>query len=61
MSNCLAVLLAKQDYDDQLNGEEMVALERRNAYRILVAKPEGNRTSRRLRCRWEDNMKLYIR
>jgi hypothetical protein len=31
--------------------------EKRNAYRILVGKPEGKRPLGRPRCRWEDNIK----
>jgi hypothetical protein len=30
----------------------------RNAYRILVGKPEGKRTLGRPRCRWVDNIKI---
>jgi hypothetical protein len=30
----------------------------RNAYRILVRKPEGKRPLGRLRCRWEYNIKM---
>jgi len=33
---------------------------RRGAYRLLVGKPEGKRLLERLRCRWEDNIKLYL-
>jgi hypothetical protein len=32
--------------------------ERRNAYRILVGKPEGRRPLRRPRRRWVDNIKM---
>jgi hypothetical protein len=35
--------------------------EKRNAYRILVGKPEGNRPLGRLRRRWEDNIKMDLR
>jgi hypothetical protein len=35
--------------------------ERRNAYRILVGKPEGKRTLGRPRCRWVDNIKMELR
>jgi hypothetical protein len=35
--------------------------ERRNAYRILVGKPEGKRPLRRTRRRWVDNIKLDLR
>jgi hypothetical protein len=32
--------------------------ERRNAYRILVAKPEHKRPLGRPRCRWVNNIKI---
>jgi hypothetical protein len=32
--------------------------ERRDIYRVLVGNPEGRRTLERLRCRWEDNIKM---
>jgi hypothetical protein len=32
--------------------------ERRGAYRALVGKPEGRRTLKRPRPRWEDNIKM---
>jgi hypothetical protein len=35
--------------------------EKRNAYRILVGKPEGKRPQGRLRRRWENNVKMYLR
>jgi hypothetical protein len=35
--------------------------ERRDAYRILVGKPEGKRPLERLRRRWEDNVKMDLR
>jgi hypothetical protein len=31
---------------------------RRGIYRVLVGKPEGKRPLGRLRCRWEDNIKM---
>ena len=34
--------------------------ERRDAYTVLVGKPEGKRPLRRLRCKWENNIKMYI-
>jgi hypothetical protein len=34
--------------------------EKRNAYRILVGKPEGKRPVGRHRCRWEDKTKLDL-
>jgi hypothetical protein len=35
--------------------------EKRNAYRILVAKPEVKKPLERLRHRWEDNVKMDLR
>jgi hypothetical protein len=35
--------------------------EKRNAYRILVGKPEGKRPLRRPRRRWVDNIKIDFR
>jgi hypothetical protein len=35
--------------------------ENRNAYRILVGKPEGKRPLRRPRRRWMDNIKMDLR
>jgi hypothetical protein len=35
--------------------------EKRNAYRILVGKPEGKRPLGRQRRRWADNIKIYLR
>jgi hypothetical protein len=35
--------------------------EKRNAYRVLVGKPEGNRPLERPRRRWVDNIKMDVR
>jgi hypothetical protein len=35
--------------------------EKRNAYRILVGKPEGKRPLVRPRCRWVENIKIDLR
>jgi hypothetical protein len=35
--------------------------EKRNAYRILVEKPEGKRPLGKPRRRWVDNIKLHLR
>jgi hypothetical protein len=35
--------------------------ETKNAYRILVGKPEGNRPLGRPRLRWVDNIKMDLR
>jgi hypothetical protein len=34
--------------------------EKRNAYRLLVGKPEGKRPLGRPKCRWVDNTKMYL-
>jgi hypothetical protein len=34
---------------------------KRNAHRILVGKPEGKRPLGRPRCRWVDDVKMYLR
>jgi hypothetical protein len=34
--------------------------EKRNAYRILMGKPEGKRPLGRPRRRWVDNIKMYL-
>jgi hypothetical protein len=34
--------------------------EKRNVYRLLVGKPEGNRPLGRPRCRWMDNIKMDL-
>jgi hypothetical protein len=33
----------------------------RYAYRVLVEKPEGKRTPRKARYKWEDNIKMGLR
>jgi hypothetical protein len=33
----------------------------RNAYKILVGKPEGNKPLGRPRCRWDDNIRIDLR
>jgi hypothetical protein len=35
--------------------------EKKNVYRILVGKPEGKRSLRKPRRRWEDNIKMDFR
>jgi hypothetical protein len=35
--------------------------EKRGVYRVLVGKREGKRPLGRLRCRWEDNIKMDLR
>jgi hypothetical protein len=35
--------------------------EKRNAYKILVGKPEGKKPLGRPKCRWEDNVNMDLR
>jgi hypothetical protein len=35
--------------------------EMRNAYIILVGKPEGKKPLRRPSCKWEDNIRIDVR
>jgi hypothetical protein len=34
--------------------------EKRGVYSVLEGKPEGRRPLERPRCRWEDNIKMYL-
>jgi hypothetical protein len=34
--------------------------EERGVYRVLVGNPEGKSQLGRRRCRWEDNIKMYL-
>ena len=34
--------------------------EEREVYRVLVGKPEGKRPLGRPRCRWVDNIRIYL-
>ena len=34
---------------------------RKDTHGVLVRKPDGKRPLRRLRCRWEDNIKMVLR
>jgi hypothetical protein len=44
----------------RLSGHEARMGEKRNAYRLLVGKPQGKRPLRRPRCRWVDNIKIDL-
>jgi hypothetical protein len=35
--------------------------EERKVYKVLVGKPEGKRPLGRLRCRWEDGIRMDVR
>jgi hypothetical protein len=42
-------------------GGDVARLEKRNAYRTLLGKPEGKRPLGRPRRKWVDNIKMYLR
>jgi hypothetical protein len=44
-----------------LSGKTGTNGDKRNAYRILIGKPEGKRPLGRPRCRWVDNIKIDFR
>jgi hypothetical protein len=44
----------------RLAGHAARMREGRGAYSILVATPEGRRLLGRLRCRWDDNLKMDL-
>jgi hypothetical protein len=49
--------------NDQVKEDEMGRTcsthgDKRNAYRVVVRKPEGKRPQGRIRHRWEDNIKM---
>jgi hypothetical protein len=59
-------LFAKYNYHYQVKEDDMGKAcstngEKRNAYRILVGKPEGKRPLGSPRRRWEDNIKIDLR
>jgi hypothetical protein len=42
-------------------GRDVERMRKKNAYRILVGKPEGKRPLGRPRRRWHDNIKMDLR
>ena len=51
--------LNRDDWNEQSTWARME--QSRNAYRVLVGKPEGKRPLGRPRRRWEDNIKMDLR
>ena len=45
----------------KLHNAELCTEQSRNAYRVLVGKPEGRRSLGKPRRRWEDNIKMDLR
>jgi hypothetical protein len=54
-------MLPLRNYRTRWAGHVARIGETRNAYRILVGKPEGKRPLGRTRCRWVDNIKMDLR
>jgi hypothetical protein len=64
MRSCIACTL-EQILDDKIKEDEMGGRRRphweiKNVYRILLGTPEFERSLGRLRCRWEDNIKMDL-
>jgi hypothetical protein len=60
------VLFSKYNLNDKVKEDEIgrgcnTNGAKRNAYKILVGKPEGKRPLGRPRCRWVDNIKMDLR
>jgi hypothetical protein len=56
----------KYNYNDEVKEDEIgracsTNREKRNAYRILMGKPDGKRPLGRLKHRWVDNIKMNLR
>jgi hypothetical protein len=47
--------------EDEMDGPCSTNGEKRNAYRLLVGKPEGKRPLGRPRRRWVDNIRMDLR
>jgi hypothetical protein len=62
MRSFMLVLLTKYYSDDHIKKTEIggQVRERARVYRVLVEKPEGKRSLRKPRYRWEDNIKMDL-
>jgi hypothetical protein len=49
-----------QSEEDEMGVACSANVEKRNAYRLLVGKPEGKRPLGRITSRWVDNMKMGL-
>jgi hypothetical protein len=55
------IRIIKSRRKDEMDGARSAHGEMRNAYKMLVEKPEGKRCLRRPRHRWEDNIKTQLK
>jgi len=65
MRTASSVLIAKYSSGDHLRearwtGHVERMGKRRDAYRVLVGRPQGKRSLGRHRCRWKDNIKIEL-
>jgi hypothetical protein len=61
LSEELQNLYKNQVKEDEMSRPYNTNGEKRNAYRIFVGKPEGKGPLGRLRCSWEDAIKIDLR
>jgi hypothetical protein len=54
-------MMSDQSKEDEMGGHVAHMGEVRDAYNILVGRPEGRRPLGRPMCRWEDNIKMDLR
>jgi hypothetical protein len=47
--------------EDAIDGKCNTAGEARNLYKLFVAKPNAENALGRCRCRWENNIKSYLK
>jgi hypothetical protein len=57
---CTLCQVTNKVKDDEVVGAYSSNVEKRNAYRLLVGKPEGKRPLGRPRRRWVDNIKVDL-
>jgi hypothetical protein len=53
-------IIVYQVEEDEMGRPCSMNGEKRNAYRLLVGKPEGKRPLGRPRCRWVDNIRMDL-
>jgi hypothetical protein len=66
MRSFITLFFAKNNRNNRVKEGEMGKAcsthgDNRNAYRVLVGRPEGKRPLGRPRCRWDDHVKMNLR